>query len=183
MPLQVAEEVCTEKKRHPAAPFTTSTLQQEANRKLGFSARKTMSTAQKLYEGIDIGDGSRRPDHLHANRLGRPCPTRPPGGPRGHLPGRYGKDYAPAKPRIFKSKARTPRKPMKRSAPPAYPGTPRHSSRFLDRDELRLYKLIWKRTVASQMTEALLDATTIDILAGDRYSSGRPGRSSASPAS
>jgi DNA topoisomerase-1 len=168
LPLQVAEVSCTEKKRRPAAPFTTSTLQQEANRKLGFSARKTMSLAQKLYEGVDIGDGPvglityMRTDSVTLSSL---AVTEA----RQVIGERYGKAYVPAKPRVYKSKAKNAQEAHEAIRPTGLSRHPETLRAFLDRDELRLYKLIWERTIAAQMADALLDATTVDILAGDRY--------------
>jgi DNA topoisomerase-1 len=143
LPVQVSTVSRTEKKRRPAAPFTTSTLQQEANRKLGFSARKTMSTAQKLYEGVDTGDGP--------------------------VEERFGKEYVPAKPRTYKSKAKNAQEAHEAIRPTGLERHPETLKTFLDVDEIRLYKLIWERTIAAQMADALLDATTIDILAGEKF--------------
>lgn len=158
-----------ERKRNPAAPFTTSTLQQEANRKLGFSARKTMSTAQKLYEGIDIGEGSHglitymRTDSvalsLQATSEAREviCQL-------------YGKDYALDKPRVFKNKSKNAQEAHEAIRPTSIAHTPEKIKKYLTTDQFRLYQLIWKRTVASQMTPAVFDATSVDISAGARYS-------------
>ncbi|MDT8440112.1 MAG: type I DNA topoisomerase [Desulfuromonadales bacterium] len=158
----------SEKQRKPAAPFTTSTLQQEANRKLGFSARKTMSLAQRLYEGVDIGDGPTglitymRTDSVNlSNQAIEEA--------RAAITDRYGADYLPAKPRLYASKAKNAQEAHEAIRPTGLARHPEQLSRFLDRDELRLYKLIWERTIASQMANALLDATTVDIRAGERY--------------
>jgi DNA topoisomerase-1 len=168
LPLQVSEVTRTEKKRRPAAPFTTSTLQQEANRKLGFSARKTMSVAQKLYEGVDIGEGSvglityMRTDSVNLSAVAIQEAR--------HVIGdRYGKEYVPSKPRVYKSKAKNAQEAHEAIRPTGMARHPETLNRFLDRDEQRLYKLIWERTIAAQMSDAVLDATTVDILAGKKF--------------
>jgi DNA topoisomerase-1 len=157
-----------ERKRNPAAPFTTSTLQQEASRKLGFSARKTMSTAQKLYEGIDIGEGSHglitymRTDSVALSELAT-------GEAREVICQLYGKEYALSKPRIFRSKSKNAQEAHEAVRPTSIAHTPDQLKQYLTSDQFRLYQLIWKRTVASQMAQAIFDATSIDISAGDRY--------------
>ena len=157
-----------ERKRNPAAPFTTSTLQQEASRKLGFSARKTMSTAQKLYEGIDIGEGSHglitymRTDSVALSELAT-------GEAREVICQLYGKEYALSKPRIFRSKSKNAQEAHEAVRPTSIAHTPDQIKQYLTSDQFRLYQLIWKRTVASQMAQAIFDATSIDISAGDRY--------------
>jgi DNA topoisomerase-1 len=158
----------SEKKRNPAAPFTTSTLQQEASRKLGFSARKTMTVAQKLYEGIDIGEGMvglityMRTDSValsdEATSEARDIITRT-----------FGPEYALAQPRIYKSKAKNAQEAHEAIRPTAIVNTPDKVKQYLSSDQLRLYSLIWTRTVASQMAAAILDATTVDLVAGDRF--------------
>ncbi|MBW2688790.1 MAG: type I DNA topoisomerase [Deltaproteobacteria bacterium] len=168
LPVQVSAVTRTEKKRRPAAPFTTSTLQQEANRKLGFSARKTMSLAQKLYEGIDTGDGPvglityMRTDSVTLSNVAIEEA-------RKVIADRFGKEYVPAKPRTYKSKAKNAQEAHEAIRPSGLARHPETLKSFLDSDELRLYKLIWERTIAAQMADALLDATTIDILAGNKY--------------
>jgi len=168
LPLQVTEITRTEKKRRPAAPFTTSTLQQEANRKLGFSARKTMSLAQKLYEGVDIGDGPvglityMRTDSVTLSSLAIQQA-------REVIEERFGKAFVPDKPRVYKSKAKNAQEAHEAIRPTGLGRHPDMLKNVLDRDEMRLYKLIWERTIAAQMADAVLDATTVDILAGDKF--------------
>ncbi len=157
-----------ERKRNPAAPFTTSTLQQEANRKLGFSARKTMSTAQKLYEGIDIGEESlglityMRTDSVALSEQAT-------SEAREVICQMYGKEYALDKPRIFKNKSKNAQEAHEAVRPTSIAHTPEKIKRYLSTDQFRLYQLIWKRTVASQMTQAIFDATSVDISASERY--------------
>jgi DNA topoisomerase-1 len=158
-----------ERKRNPAAPFTTSTLQQEANRKLGFSARKTMSTAQKLYEGIDIGEDSHglitymRTDSVALSEQAT-------SEAREVICQLYGKDYALDKPRTFKNKSKNAQEAHEAVRPTSIAHTPEKIKKYLTTDQFRLYQLIWKRTVASQMTQAIFDATGVDISAGEHYS-------------
>ena len=158
----------SEKKRNPAPPFTTSTLQQEASRKLGFSARKTMSTAQKLYEGVDIGEGAvglityMRTDSValsnEATAQARDVIT--------HM---FGKDYALSAPRTFRNRAKNAQEAHEAVRPTNIANTPEKVKPFLSSDQYRLYRLIWMRTVASQMAAAILDATSVDIAAGTRF--------------
>jgi DNA topoisomerase I len=165
---RVAAVTRSEKKRNPAAPFTTSTLQQEASRKLGFSARKTMTVAQKLYEGIDIGEGMvglityMRTDSValseEATSEARDIITRT-----------FGPEYALDRPRAYKSKAKNAQEAHEAIRPTAIANTPEKVKAFLSSDQLRLYGLIWTRTVASQMAAAILDATTVDLAAGERF--------------
>ncbi len=165
---RVASVQRSEKKRNPAAPFTTSTLQQEANRKLGFSARKTMSVAQKLYEGIDIGQGAvglityMRTDSVILS-------TQATSEARQVISTLFGPEYALDKPRIYKSKAKNAQEAHEAVRPTTIANTPEKLKPFLSSDQYRLYRLIWMRTVASQMAAAVLDATTVDLAAGERF--------------
>ncbi|HTP64897.1 MAG TPA: type I DNA topoisomerase [Geobacteraceae bacterium] len=155
----------SERKKSPAPPFTTSTLQQEAARKLGFSARKTMVTAQKLYEGVDIGEGTvglityMRTDSVVLSSLAL-------GEAREVITALYGKDFALARPRFFKNRAKNAQEAHEAIRPTYIGKTPAELKKFLTPDQFKLYDLIWKRTVACQMAEALLDQTTVEIGAG-----------------
>jgi DNA topoisomerase-1 len=162
---KVSKITKTEKKRYPSPPFTTSTLQQEASRKLGFSAKKTMSTAQRLYEGIDIGaEGSvglityMRTDSFNLSSLALKDA-------HDVISVSYGKEYALSKPRIFKTKAKNAQEAHEAIRPTYISKTPAELKKHLTPDLYKLYELIWKRTVACQMAEALLDQTTVDIIA------------------
>ncbi len=165
---RVGKVTKSERKRQPAPPFTTSTLQQEASRKLGFSAKKTMSTAQKLYEGIDVGEGTvglityMRTDSvvLSAQALEEA---------RQVITSLYGKEYALPKPRFFKNKSKNAQEAHEAIRPTYLAKTPAELKKYLSSDLFKLYELIWKRTVACQMAEALLDQTSVDIAAGDGY--------------
>ncbi len=157
-----------ERKRNPAPPFTTSTLQQEASRKLGFSARKTMSVAQKLYEGIQVEDGTHglitymRTDSVALSDLAT-------SEAREVICQLYDASYALKKPRVFRNKSKNAQEAHEAIRPTSIARTPAQVKAFLSSDQLRLYELIWKRTVASQMTQAIFDATSVDIAAGERY--------------
>jgi DNA topoisomerase I len=158
----------SERKRNPAPPFTTSTLQQEAARKLGFSAKKTMMTAQKLYEGIDIGEGTAglitymRTDSVVLSSLALTEA-------REVITALYGKEYALAKPRFFKNKAKNAQEAHEAIRPTYIGKTPVELKKYLTPDQFKMYDLIWKRTVACQMAEALLDQTSVEISAGNGY--------------
>ena len=162
----VAKVTKSERKRTPSPPFTTSTLQQEASRKLGYSAKKTMSTAQKLYEGLAIGaEGTvglityMRTDSV---ALSNQATTEA----RDVITSLYGKEYALAKPRHYRNKTKNAQEAHEAIRPTSLARTPAEVKKFLTPDQFKLYDLIWKRTVASQMAEALLDQTSVDITAG-----------------
>jgi DNA topoisomerase I len=165
---RVAKVTKSERKRTPSPPFTTSTLQQEAARKLGFSAKKTMSTAQKLYEGINVGEGSvglityMRTDSV---ALSNQALTEA----REVVTALYGKAYALAKPRFFKNKSKNAQEAHEAIRPTYIVKTPAEVKKFLTPDQFKLYDLIWKRTVACQMAEALLDQTSVEIEIGDGF--------------
>jgi len=155
-----------EQKQNPPRPFITSTLQQEAARKLGFSARKTMVLAQQLYEGVELGAEGQvglitymRTDsvHLAAGAVEEI---------RGVIGERYGEQYLPAKARTFRSK-KGAQEAHEAIRPTHAARTPDAVQAHLEPDQQRLYRLIWDRTIACQMTEALFDQTSVDITAGD----------------
>lgn len=155
-----------EMKRSPSPPFTTSKLQQEASRKLNFSAKKTMNIAQKLYEGIELGkDGSvglityMRTDSVRtADEALKDV--------RSYIANNYDQSYLPARTRIFKNTAAA-QDAHEAIRPSDMSYKPQDIKSFLTPDQFRLYQLIWNRFVASQMNPALFDQTIIDITAGD----------------
>jgi DNA topoisomerase-1 len=165
---QVAALKKKERKRNPAPPFTTSTLQQEASRKLGFSARKTMTVAQKLYEGIKVDDGTHglitymRTDSVALSEVAT-------SEAREVICDLYDESYALKKPRVFKNKSKNAQEAHEAVRPTSIARTPAQLKQFLTSDQFRLYELVWKRTVASQMTQAIFDATSVDISAGENY--------------
>ncbi|MFN4283576.1 MAG: type I DNA topoisomerase [Alphaproteobacteria bacterium] len=153
-------------RRNPAPPFTTSTLQQEASRKLGFSARQTMQLAQRLYEGADIGGETvglisyMRTDSvtLSADALGQA---------RRVIAKDFGERYLPAQARVYKSNAKNAQEAHEAIRPTDLGRAPNQVARYIESDQLRLYELIWKRTLASQMASAELDQVAVDIASGD----------------
>ncbi|HEX9876717.1 MAG TPA: DNA topoisomerase I [Gammaproteobacteria bacterium] len=154
-----------QRRRNPSAPFTTSTLQQEASRKLGFSAQKTMMVAQRLYEGIDIGDGAvglityMRTDSVivAAEALDEL---------RQVIAERYGDENLPESARQFTTRARNAQEAHEAIRPTSALRSPDDLKRSLSADQFRLYELVWKRTVASQMSPAVFDTVRVDIAAG-----------------
>jgi DNA topoisomerase-1 len=151
-------------RRHPAPPFTTSTLQQAASSKLGFSASRTMQVAQRLYEGIDIGgetvglitymrtDGVQMaPEAIDAARRA--------------VAEQFGERYVPEKPRLYSTKAKNAQEAHEAIRPTSFDRTPDQVRRYLDPDQLRLYDLVWKRGIASQMASAEIERTTVEIIA------------------
>ncbi len=152
-----------ERKRSPAPPFTTSTLQQEAARKLGFSARKTMTLAQRLYEGIDLpGEGSvglityMRTDSVNiADTALREVAEL--------VKTEYGERYSLAEPRRYKTRSRNAQEAHEAVRPTSVMRTPPRVAATLERDQLRLYTMIWQRTMATQMAEARFDQVGVDV--------------------
>jgi DNA topoisomerase I len=163
--LTVAKVEKKQRRRNPAAPFTTSTLQQEASRKLGFSAQRTMTVAQRLYEGIDIGEGSvglityMRTDSVTlADEALVDL--------RNVITERFGAENLPEEPRRYTTKAKNAQEAHEAIRPTAAARHPEDLRRFLDQNQLKLYELIWKRTVASQMNPAVYDTVALDLAAG-----------------
>src|SRR5436309_353182 len=154
-----------EVKRTPSPPFTTSTLQQEAARKLGFSSRKTMRVAQQLYEGVDIpGEGQvglityMRTDSVNiAEQALKELAE--------VVREQFGQQYTLEKPRRYKKKQRGAQEAHEAVRPTSATRLPDRVQAHLDRDQSRLYRLIWQRAVASQMTEARFDQVSVDIAA------------------
>jgi DNA topoisomerase I len=149
-------------KRHPYPPFTTSTLQQEASRKLGFAPAHTMRVAQRLYEGIDIG-GETIGLITYMRTDGVDIAGEAIGAIRHVIEADYGKDYVPNAPRRYQTKAKNAQEAHEAIRPTDLSRRPRDTKRYLDADQAKLYELIWLRTVASQMESAELERTTADI--------------------
>ncbi len=153
-----------DKRRTAAPPFTTSTLQQEAGRKLGFSAKRTMIVAQQLYEGVDVGgaDGTvglityMRTDSFNIAREAQEEA-------REVIKERYGEPYLPEKAPIYRTKAKGAQEAHEAIRPTSSRRHPEDLREILSREQYRMYDLIWKRFVASQMAAALFDSTTVDI--------------------
>jgi DNA topoisomerase-1 len=149
-------------KRHPQPPFTTSTLQQEASRKLGFGATRTMRTAQKLYEGIDIG-GETVGLITYMRTDGVGMSNEAISDARSLIGARYGDRYVPDQARVYKSKAKNAQEAHEAIRPTDLNRLPKELRRHLGEDEARLYDLIWTRALASQMQSAELDQMTAEI--------------------
>jgi DNA topoisomerase-1 len=151
-------------RRSPAPPFTTSTLQQEAARKLGFSAQRTMQAAQRLYEGVDIG-GETAGLITYMRTDGVQVAQEAIDEARRVIAGRYGPDYVPEQPRYYKTKAKNAQEAHEAIRPTSLSRNP--GSLRLEGDLGRLYELIWKRMIASQMEAARVERTTIDLETAD----------------
>ncbi|NYZ11407.1 type I DNA topoisomerase [Azospirillum sp. RWY-5-1] len=154
-------------RRNPYAPFTTSTLQQEASRKLGFGATRTMRIAQKLYEGVDIG-GETVGLITYMRTDGVSLSQEAIESSRSLIGQLYGDNYVPKNPRIYKTAAKNAQEAHEAIRPTDLFRKPPAIAAYLDKDELRLYELIWKRTVASQMESAVLDQVSVDVASPDR---------------
>lgn len=153
--------------RHPTAPFITSTLQQEASRKLGFSASKTMQLAQKLYEGIDI-NGETIGLITYMRTDGVQLSAEAVEMTREYINSTYGKNYIPSSPRIYKSKVKNAQEAHEAIRPTNVHLSPEKLQSSLSLDHLKLYELIWKRMVACQMQAADFDLTVVEIEATDK---------------
>ncbi|MGA9603087.1 MAG: type I DNA topoisomerase [Methyloceanibacter sp.] len=149
-------------RRNPAAPFTTSTLQQEASRKLGFSPRHTMQLAQRLYEGVDLG-GEAEGLITYMRTDGVQIVPEAVAAVRRLLTKLYGERYVPATAREYEAKAKNAQEAHEAIRPTDFSKTPDSVSRYLDDDSAKLYKLIWQRTLASQASSADIERTTVDI--------------------
>ncbi len=155
-----------QRKRNPVAPFTTSTLQQEAVRKLGFSAQRTMRAAQQLYEGIDTGDGAAglitymRTDSVTLSQDAI-------ADIRQHIDKKYGKDYLPETPHFYKNKSKNAQEAHECVRITSADKTPEKIKSFLKDDQYKLYALIWKRTLACQMMHATMDQVSVDLGCGE----------------
>jgi len=152
--------------RHPPPPFTTSTLQQEASRKLGFSTRHTMSVAQRLYEGFDI-DGETIGLITYMRTDSVQMAKEAVAASRDVIASDYGADYLPESPRAYQSKAKNAQEAHEAIRPTDFQRRPESVSKFLDSDQEKLYGLIWKRAMASQTASALMDKVAIDIVDPD----------------
>lgn len=149
-------------RRNPYPPFITSTLQQEASRKLRFSATKTMRTAQKLYEGVDIG-GETVGLITYMRTDGVTLSGEAIAAARKLIKNKFGDNYLPDSPRAYKSKVKNAQEAHEAIRPTDIHRTPDSVSEYLGEDEAKLYDLIWKRTVACQMESAVLDQVSVDI--------------------
>jgi len=152
-----------ERKRNPPPPFTTSTLQQEASKKLNFTARRTMAIAQQLYEGVDLGDqGSvglityMRTDSTNVAEVAQKEA-------RDYVTGRYGAEYLPPEPPHYKTRSKGAQEAHEAVRPTSAMREPKAIQELLSKEQFKLYQLIWQRFVASQMSAAIFDTVSIDI--------------------
>jgi DNA topoisomerase I len=164
--LQVTKVTKKARKRHPAAPFITSTLQQEAARKLGFTTQRTMQVAQQLYEGIELGEEGAvglisymRTDSVTlageaVNEI------------RDYIAQRFGAAFVPEQPRVYKSKSKNAQEAHEAIRPTSVLREPDKLTQYLSSEQLKLYTLIWKRTVACQMIDASIETISVDLAAG-----------------
>ena len=154
-----------QRKRNPAAPFTTSTLQQEASRKLGFGAQRTMSVAQQLYEGVDTGEGAvglityMRTDSVS---LAKEAVEEL----RGFIAEKYGSKAVPKVPQVYKTKSKNAQEAHEAVRPTSILRTPDSLKSYLPADQHKLYTLIWQRTLASQMVHATMNTVAVDLGCG-----------------
>ena len=153
-------------KRNPAPPFTTATLQQEASRKLGFGAKRTMQIAQRLYEGFDIG-GETVGLITYMRTDGVQMANEAISASRDVIDQEFGADYVPGQARVYRSKAKNAQEAHEAIRPTDFSRLPRDMEVYLDSEQQRLYDLIWKRAMASQMESARLSRTTVEIAAHD----------------
>ncbi len=163
----VAEVKERERQRHPAPPFITSSLQQEAARKLGFRASKTMSVAQQLYEGVELGkEGTvglityMRTDSTRISPVAQEETKE-------YITEKYGISFVPEQPRNYSKKNSNAQDAHEAIRPTSVLRDPDAMKSFLSRDQFRLYKLIWERYISSQMSSAVLDTMTVDMKAGE----------------
>jgi len=160
---RVAKVVQKEARRSPLPPFMTATLQQDASRRLGFSAVKTMVIAQQLYEGVDLGSAGSvglitymRTDSLN---IGATAQREA----RQYIKSRYGDSFLPESPRVYKTKSKSAQEAHEAIRPTSVGRTPESVKSALSSDQSRLYDLIWRRFVASQMTDAVFDTVAVDV--------------------
>jgi DNA topoisomerase-1 len=170
--LRVSAVERRQRKRNPSPPFTTSTLQQEASRKLGFNAKRTMMVAQKLYEGVETGEGTvglityMRTDSVNLSTIALEEI-------RGLIAERYGKDNLPPQPRQYKTSAKNAQEAHEGVRPTSVARSPESLRQYLSEEQFRLYDLIWKRTVACQMIPAVYDMVTADLVPATAPAAGR----------
>jgi DNA topoisomerase I len=164
--LKVEQVERKQRKRNPAPPFITSTLQQEAARKLGFTTQRTMRVAQQLYEGVDVGGGAvglisyMRTDSVN---LAQEALAEI----RAYVAERYGVDHLPEQARLYKTKAKNAQEAHEAIRPTSILREPAEIRTFLTVEQFKLYELIWKRTLACQMANALIDQVSVGLSAGE----------------
>ena len=150
-------------RQRPAAPFTTSTMQQEAGRKLRFTAQRTMSVAQQLYEGLDVGAGGSVGLITYMRTDSTQVAASAVAEAREYIASRYGKEYRPEKPRVYSRRSKAAQEAHEAIRPTSIQRDPASLKPYLTSEQLRLYTLVWERMLASQMADAVSEATTVDI--------------------
>jgi len=167
---KVAEVTKRDVRQRPAAPFTTSTMQQEAGRKLRFTAQRTMSVAQQLYEGMNVGDGGPVGLITYMRTDSTQVAATAVSETREYIAGRYGTEYRPDKPRVYTRRSKAAQEAHEAIRPTSIRRDPASMKPYLNSEQLRLYTLVWERMLASQMADAVSEATTVDIDAACRDS-------------
>jgi DNA topoisomerase I len=152
-----------ERRRNPSPPFTTSTLQQEASRRLGYTARRTMALAQQLYEGIDVGEGGTVGLITYMRTDSTNVADTAQQEARQFIGERYGEKFLPSEPPKYKTKTRGAQEAHEAIRPTSVIRQPESIKTYLERDQFRLYQLIWQRFVASQMSAALYDTISVEV--------------------
>lgn len=155
-----------ETQRRPSAPFTTSTLQQEASRKLGFPVRRTMQIAQELYEGVDLGPAGSQGLITYMRTDSTNVAGSAQQAARAVISVKFGPEYVPARPPVYARRAKNAQEAHEAIRPTSPQRDPASVKPYLSAQQFRLYQLIWQRFIASQMAPAILDGTTVDVHAG-----------------
>ena len=172
---RVADVSTKEVQRRPSAPFTTSTLQQEASRKLGLGVRRTMQLAQELYEGVDLGAQGTQGLITYMRTDSTNVAASAQAAAREEIARRYGPEYVPERPPLYTRKAKGAQEAHEAIRPTSPHRDPASVKPFLSSQQYRLYQLIWQRFIASQMRPAILDQTGVDIAAGRPDEIAKPG--------
>ncbi|MBI4317365.1 MAG: type I DNA topoisomerase [Chloroflexi bacterium] len=162
----VSEVRRKEVQRNPSPPFTTSTMQQEASRKIGFTAKRTMAVAQGLYEGVNVGGEGAVGLITYMRTDSTNIAASAQAEARGYIAQRFGASYVPEKPRVYKTKSKGAQEAHEAVRPTSITRDPESIKHFLAPEQYKLYRLIWQRMLASQMASAIMDTTSVDILAG-----------------
>ncbi|MEA2641498.1 MAG: topoisomerase [Chloroflexota bacterium] len=162
-----------EQQRHPPAPFTTSTLQQEASRKLSFTARRTMMVAQQLYEGVDLAGGESVGLITYMRTDSTNVAQSAVDEARKFIEEQHGKELLSETPRTYRTRSRLAQEAHEAIRPTSAYRTPQEVTPFLSREQARLYELVWKRFVATQMASARFEITTVDVAAHREESANR----------
>ena len=167
---RVASVAKRDVRQRPAAPFTTSTMQQDAGRKLRFTAQRTMSIAQQLYEGVDLGSQGSVGLITYMRTDSTQVAASAVAEVREYIGARYGKDHLPDKPRVYSRRSKAAQEAHEAIRPTSIRRDPASLRGALSREQLNLYTLIWERMLASQMADAISEATSVDIDATARES-------------